>query len=268
MNPTARDELEAGLAELKAQIRPLEHLVGLAAATVYQPIFCDSNGPDRYFRYPSPGIQHFCILKFARVVSSLNAALRLARDGFNQEVCILIRAMIESATLIEWAIESLDPAATHKPAVDAHIAAFFADHDRSPGTPHRPAGVKQEDIHKDIAKIFDQRLGMLGVTVGKSTKELMSRTFLAYSYYVHARYPELMDMFGGNPVQLHLDGMSNTPKDRENLEILKTFVRTATLTGWHMALGLRLMPAITKHPVLSDWHLALVDEQGSKTQKA
>lgn len=223
------------------------------AGIVYPPIFCDSSGPDRYFRYSMPDVRHFCILKYARAVSSLNASVALARSGFNQEVCILIRVMTEASTLVEWALESLEPGAPHKASVEAHVALYFADRDRGSGVAHKPANIKQEDIHRDIAKIMDQRLAGLDLPERTSTKDLMSRVFLTYSYYVHARYPEAMDMFGGTPARLHVQGMRNTPKDAETLDIIEVFLTTLELTARRMIASVDLEDRIQRHALLSEW---------------
>ena len=47
-----------------------------------------------------------------------------------------------------------------------------------------------------------------------------TQRLLSISNYVHAKNPEIMDLYGGVPGRFHLDGMRGTPKDEENLQII------------------------------------------------
>ena len=65
-----------------------------------------------------------------------------------------------------------------------------------------------------------------GKFAGVDTSTLLSNVYLTLSNYVHARYPEVMDMYGGDPKRFHVDGMLGTPKDIENLMVLECYIET------------------------------------------
>jgi hypothetical protein len=85
--------------------------------------------------------------------------------------------------------------------------------------------------------------------------KLFHRSSRAFSFYVHARYPECMDLYGGRPGRFHLRGMRGTPKDRENFETLDTLITTATTTFIIMVQALAtLREAVFREPALARWY--------------
>jgi hypothetical protein len=46
--------------------------------------------------------------------------------------------------------------------------------------------------------------------------EISRMLYRAYSGYVHAASPQIMDMYGGNPPKFHMRGMRETPRHREH----------------------------------------------------
>ena len=51
----------------------------------------------------------------------------------------------------------------------------------------------------------------------------------AYSGYVHAASPQIMDMYGGDPPRFHTRGMSGTPREAEyRQDIANYFYRSVT----------------------------------------
>ena len=77
--------------------------------------------------------------------------------------------------------------------------------------------------------------------------------YLSFSNYVHGKYPETMDLYGGTPAHFHLRGMGGTPKDAENLAIIDSFVDTVSLTFAQMVSNFRLHDLVERDPVLADW---------------
>ncbi len=70
---------------------------------------------------------------------------------------------------------------------------------------------------------------------------------------MHARYPEVMDMFGGTPARFHMTGMSGTPKDGESLAILTTFADSISLTLGHMISKFNMHDEIRSIPQVAHW---------------
>jgi len=84
--------------------------------------------------------------------------------------------------------------------------------------------------------------------------QLYSKTYRIFSNYVHAKYPEIMDLYGGTPGRFHLSGMSGTPKDQENLATLESFITTASNTFVIMIQGLNLRGLLDADTALAVWY--------------
>ena len=82
--------------------------------------------------------------------------------------------------------------------------------------------------------------------------------YLTFSNYVHGKYPETMDLFGGTPRHFHLRGMGGTPKDAENLAIIDSFVDTVSITFAQMVSNFRLHDLVEGDPVMADWFRSAV----------
>jgi hypothetical protein len=82
----------------------------------------------------------------------------------------------------------------------------------------------------------------------------MSETYLTYSNYVHSRYPEVMDLYGGHPQHFHLAGMRGTPKDVENLAIVSVFISTVSITLRFVVLKFGLVEKLRRYPNLTSWY--------------
>ena len=96
--------IEAGLNALQEDVEPLERIIRLFAAKLGAPVL-QMTPAGNAFRYSSPDVRHFCLLKAARALSDFNACVELARKGYLQEVCVLIRTMVECTRHLEYVIE-------------------------------------------------------------------------------------------------------------------------------------------------------------------
>ncbi len=198
------------------------------------------------FRYAKPDHRHFCLLKSIRAVSALNAAILLAQQGYCQEIGVLIRTIVECTSHIKYVVS--DPA---KPdAIDAdverYVTEYFSDFARNSSSDFRRPRIKQNAVHQAIGaelKRSNSKNDAEGRFAGVEPSELFSNIYLTYSNYVHARYPEVMDMYGGVPGHFHLRGMRGTPKDIESLETLDAFVTQVSQTLKLLVLKLNLKVA-------------------------
>jgi hypothetical protein len=105
----------------------------------------------RGFRYSTPDIRHFCLLKAVRIVSALNAALKLAEGGYTQEIAVLMRTMVECATHIEYVLDRNDSDA-HRAAVSKYVREFFEDDQRGVGAEIRRAQVRRVMSMRRLAR--------------------------------------------------------------------------------------------------------------------
>lgn len=244
---------EAALQRLRARIAQLERVVEVIAASLSAPRMC-RYGLDRGYRYDLPDIRHFCLLKTVRVVSALNAAVELARAGYTQEIAVLMRTLVECTTHLEYVVNHTG-SAEQLAQVDKYVNTFFADSRRDPEAEIKKVQVPQGTVHRALGGVLDRIAEHYGETEGRFPAEkLYSATYRIFSNFVHAKYPEIMDLYGGTPGRFHLRGMSGTPKDEENIATLETFILTASNAFVLMIQALNLRDLVETNPDLAAWY--------------
>ena len=179
-------------------------------------------------------------------MSALNAALELARGGYTQEIGVLMRTVTEFTNHIKFVLTAKSP--KYKAIAEKYVEEYFADSARVLGT-HNRAQVRENIVHEAL----EEALGKFA-PAGISTAKLSSNVYLGVCYYVHGRYPEIMDLYGGIPGRFHCRGMSGTPKDMENLATLETFIESATTAFVLMVQALNLKHLIEGDPILTKWY--------------
>lgn len=141
------------------------------------------------FRFENPELIHFCLLRCARIASALNASIELARYGYTQEIGVLLRAMIEYSTQIDFMLASL-AGNNGKLSGDAaaFVSSFFQDAHRPGSSENKKARLIQKKIHDTIGARLDSFAKIQNGT--KPATEMLSNIYLIFSNYVHAKYPE------------------------------------------------------------------------------
>jgi hypothetical protein len=130
-------DMATALKQLANELEPLERLIGLFSASLEQPKLVPVEG-GRAYRYGTPDIRYFCLLKGVLAVNTLYAILELARGGFIFQVNALLRVVYECTTHIEFVLDP-SPEVKHKEKVAEYLAAYFADFDRDPSAPFERA---------------------------------------------------------------------------------------------------------------------------------
>lgn len=251
MEETSFDEQ---LTAFKARIVPMERLVAAIAGSVSKPLFYDSGQEHFGFRYAKPSTLHFCLLKAVRTVSALNAMVALARGGYAQEIAVIVRTLVECTTHIEFILNALDEKGALRPDVDKYVRDYFADYARNSSTDFKRAQVRQGDVHKQLGKTLDFVAEQHGIIENRKPAEAAySNVYLTFSNYVHSKYPEIMDLYGGDPGKFHLAGMRGTPKDDENLATIDAFIDTAEIVLKLMVSKLRLHQLLEADVSLRIW---------------
>lgn len=243
-------------AELRLRLRidPLGRLVHALAGSLSAPLRYHSGKEHHGFRYANPGVEHFCLLKAARVVSALNAALELARTGYIQEICILMRTLVECTTHIEFVLDARNDAGELEPPVAKYVQDYFADFARNSAADFKRAQVPQKTVNERLGKSLDDFAPQHDPDYQNIDRaKLYSDTYLTFSNYVHAKYPEVMDMYGGTPPHFDMRGMQGPSKDAENLATLDCFVTTASIAFGLMVTILRLHHLVDGDEVLAEW---------------
>jgi hypothetical protein len=245
--------LDATLEILRSRVVPLERFIHLFGNSLTQPRLRDVLG-DRGFRYENPGVRHFCLLKAVRAVSSLNASLELAKRGYLQEIATLMRTLVECTTHIEFVLEPAD-SEDERAEVKRYVEAFFADSRRDPEAEIKRAQVQQGKVHASLGRSLDKIAEASGEAEGRvPAAKLYSKIYRVYSNYVHAKYPETIDLYGGRPGRFHLQGMGGTPKASEGMEVIQTFIGTVENAIVRVIQGLDLRSLVQSDPILLKWY--------------
>jgi hypothetical protein len=163
-------------------------------------------------RYAERTIHQALVQKLARLVSGLHATRLLMDAGFIQEQAALQRILdeiCEDISFLSFSIIFAAPTQWHATYLDAFFQEEFDPSDKVASSSER-ASIPRKKIRAYIDRVGNRSKG--------SSKHLdASRTVSkAYSGYVHAASPQIMDMYGGNPPRFHLRGMKGTTRHLEH----------------------------------------------------
>ena len=176
-------------------------------------------GDSWVYRHVEQQTEQAIVEKLARIPSGLRAAQILYKTGFFQEQASLQRLIDEiSEDIIFLAIPLMYGGG--KPIHEKYLKAFFEEEfDPATGLPtvqNRPM-VPRKKIRAYIA---ESPIG----TANPSSHITASRTLSkAYSGYVHAASPQIMEMYGGKPPQFHTKGMLGTPRELQHRQDLANY---------------------------------------------
>ena len=226
-------ELEAKLALLSKRLEPLERFLEVFAKSLPLPFLYDSAVQHFGFRYGRPDLRHFCLLKGIRAVSALNASMELVRKGFTQELYVLLRTVVEFKSHIEYVLSARREDGTLEGDVERHVREYFSDFKRNSPADYKRPKLRQGDVHDSVGRMYTSDIQKAGNDTRFTNvvpAKLLSNIYLNFSNYVHGRYPEAMDMLGGEPPKFHLRGMSGTPKDDENFAMLEASIESISIT--------------------------------------
>lgn len=167
------------------------------------------------FRYRDKGIPQALIQKLARNISGLHAIDILLLNGFVQEQAVLQRTLDE----IHEDIFFLAAAITNDTVTDRHrqyLRAFYDDPILRSGKHserfQKPNLVPRKKIHAYVHRLLykDRQ--------SPSDSQIEEVISTAYSGYVHAASPYIMDMYGGDPPQFMISGLLGTPRIVDHVE--------------------------------------------------
>ena len=169
------------------------------------------------FRHVEKSPRQAIAQKLARMVSTLHAAYLLLNHGFVQEQATLERVLDEiqeDVCFLSYGIIFGDlNDSLHKTYLDAFFQEEFDSEDPMNSTQKRPM-VPRKKIRAYIAR-KDRETAGREPTEGVRLYRMLSK---AYSGYVHAASPHIMDMYGGNPPRFHMKGMGGTKVHRTHKE--------------------------------------------------
>jgi len=132
------------------------------------------------------------------------------------------------------------------------IVSYFADDKRGLG-PQKRASLSEKYLNGLLGNALDAFADKSDPHWSSAASKLHNISFIQANY-VHGRYPETMDLYGGRPGHFHLNGMRNTPKDFENLQMIDALITSAPLCFVHLIQGLNLRSLLAADPTLVEWY--------------
>jgi hypothetical protein len=168
------------------------------------------------FRHVERSIHQAIVQKLARIISTLAATQLLMTNGFVQEQAALQRILgelHEDVTFLALADIKGDITQLHTEFLAAFFEEEFDADTALESTQKRPM-IPRKKIQAYIARNE-------GADLDPSTGVELARTITkAYSGFVHAASPQIMDMYGGNPPRFHVHGLLSTERHAEYREDL------------------------------------------------
>jgi len=191
-------DMEAALHKLTKQVSP--------------PRWVPFGGTKSVLRYVERTAQQAIIQKLARIITGLRAAHLLLRHGLVQEQAVIHRVLgdlLEDVLFLSYGILRNELTGTlHK----SYLASFYQEEFDDPGndldSTQRPPAVSRKKIQAYLART-DLRNGN-----PSNNHELFRTIDQAFAGLVHPA-DQIMDMYGGKPLQFQVRGMLGTSKVAE-----------------------------------------------------
>jgi len=220
-------DFDACLAEMRAVFVLIENSVPAPVQA--------SRGDDFVFRCQERTLEQALVMKLARAVSDLGAAMVLLEHGYVQEVGTLQRCIDDFNEEIKFlALARLTDTETevHQRFLDGFYSEVIDDLDDVVGslTKKRP-GVNRREI-REATEVSLAEMSRRSGTDLQPGSELNRAISTLYNSFAHAGSPQVLEMYGGNPPRFHLNGMLGTRRIAEHRrDIVNQFYRTSATIG-------------------------------------
>ncbi len=185
------------------------------------------------FRHPIKTIELFCLLKGIKLISTLNAALVLQREGYVQEIASLCRMADDLYYEVLFVINS------QQNSLDANqkemISEFYKEEFTKPDEPLRSHQSRSSVSRRIINASFGKSAGLWIQTNPYEAQLSAEINHKTLSGYVHGAYPQIMELYGGQLPKYHMSGMLNTPRINTSECLLVTYVYRAIMATFLIA---------------------------------
>ena len=163
------------------------------------------------FRHVEKSIAQAIVQKLARMVSTLNAAEILYQHGFVQEQATLQRVIdeIQEDVMFLYYADFDAPSTLHKRFLENFFQETFNTRD--------PLDSTQKStliLRKKIRKYNSDCIESIGDTsvIPASYPKVSQLLYRAYSGFIHANSPHIMELYGGSPPKFYMRGMKGTSR--------------------------------------------------------
>ncbi|HUW18966.1 MAG TPA: hypothetical protein VMW16_06660 [Sedimentisphaerales bacterium] len=210
----------------RTAIDNLEKVIGVFEQELEKPVLIHGA-----FIYNRPMVKHVCLLKGVRIVSGLNALMVLFEAGYVTEMGVVMRTISDCINAIYFLLENF-PQTT--PEVEQYVSNFFSEvldePEIAPSLGKKRYRTKVKKIHASRARLLSEHVNF---AVGR---DMVYQNYSAYSGYVHASYPNIMEIYGGEPpYKFHPKGIKETSRIKDWEEVFIAFIQNAILVFGYMA---------------------------------
>lgn len=164
------------------------------------------------YRYVEKTVHQALVQKLARMVSGLHAARLLLEAGFVQEQAALQRILdeiTEDISFLSFSVILGESTPSHTRYLEDFFQEEFDPNDVAVSSKDR-AMVPRKKIRAYLDRCVN---GPKGSSKNLDASRTVSK---AYSGYVHAASPQIMDMYGGAPPRFQMRGMHGTLRQAEH----------------------------------------------------
>jgi hypothetical protein len=202
----ATEMYQAALENMSATV----HLLAKSVPAPKKVKFADSYA----YRYIEKSVHQALVQKLARYVTTLRGACILLEYGFVQEQACLQRVLDEiqeDIYFLAFGVIFNELTPLHQAYLEAFYQEEFDPETGKPGAQDRPM-IPRKKIRAYIAR-------MEGIQANPSRGvEVTRQVSKAYSGYVHAASPQIMDMYLGSPPRFQLGGVKGTDRHDDHRE--------------------------------------------------
>lgn len=197
--------------------------------SIEAPVRVTKNGGIIY-RYRKSTIYVAILLKLARAITGLKAIYHLNNIGLLQEQAALQRVsdeLTEDISFLTLAIIFDDKTDLHSKFLEA-----FFEEELEEGKSAMESAQKRPMIpRKKIQAYINKERGTGDdPSTGKEASRTLSK---AYSGYVHAAAPQVMELYFGDPPGFHINGAISSPLYQDHVDdLINYFYRTVIATGF------------------------------------
>ena len=160
-------------------------------------------------------------LKAVKVVSTLNACMSLHKSGYTQEIGVLCRVIEDLCNEILFLMkpgDGIDLSNDQKNFLSYFYQEEFSSLDDLINNHLDRSTLSSKKIRAAVARLT---ASIINISDAQTISKITHKTL---SGYVHGAYPQIMELFGGNPPNFHLSGMLNTPRVYECIAQLIEYV--------------------------------------------
>ncbi len=191
---------------IRSALDELEHALDHLRSRLEHPIYYSVRGGCR-FSFPSRNWPLFMYLRAVRVVSAMNAMMRLLVVGHTQEMGVLARTVTDFLNEMLFAREAM---ATDHPTAQQQrlLEQFFADEviPFDEFTAERKASyLGRREVRASAAR----QLANDGDT--HAVQKLTQYIEMGFDGYVHGHYSQIMELYEGASERFHVRGVLGSP---------------------------------------------------------